>query len=367
MPKSRSGSNQNPELSLRAHEGEGKIQGYFVLWDQVDSHNTKFQRGCFAKSIQERMDKIVIRNEHKNPIGKPVEIIEDERGAFFRGELNMDIQEGSDTFSNIVKRVVTGLSFAFRGVKDKFDEAGIRVFTECKLFEISPTWLPSGDDSRITGFRSGDNAEADTEYRSTDFNQTTIENTGWFLTMNLSDTLWDIWWSWRDGTISGEEAVAVFDKALADFHAAYLDFATTWIFGSSEERNDPFEDGIAKTFSIYLKDNNENLEQFGKRTGLNADEVKSLCRNKHIADPTRSALLPEELRKANNVLRNTQFEQVFTELRTIMTSAEITRANRLLEIASNAKSKDEDGERAADIFAGKGSQILAALNKMNGK
>ena len=169
------------------------------------------------------------------------------------------------------------------------------------------------------------------------------------------------------GDLSDKETVAAFDKALADFHAAYLDFATTWIFGSSEERNYPFEGGIAKTFSTYLKDNNENLEQFGKRTGLNAEEVKSLCRNKHIADPTRSVLLPEELRKANNVLRNTQFETLFTELRSIMTSAEITRANRLLEIASNGNPKDKEQKRTADIFAGKGSQILAALNKMNGK
>ena len=90
---------------------QGIIEGYFARWGQVDSHNTRFQKGCFAKSIKERMSKIVVRNSHGNPIGKPLEIREDDKGAFFVGQCSLSVQEAREAYDLVRDEVVTGLSF----------------------------------------------------------------------------------------------------------------------------------------------------------------------------------------------------------------------------------------------------------------
>lgn len=358
---------KTPILEFRADQEKGEIRGYFALWNTLDAHNTMFQRGCFSKSIKERKDKIVIRNDHGNPIGKPLEIIEDERGAFFVGQISMDNDEGRNTFVLIRDQVVSGLSFAFRKIQDKFNDSGIRVFTEVALLEISPTWLPSGDDSRITGFRTayGD----DVEERSTDFQQTVLENTAWMLDSSLWDTLWENWWLWRNDGLSNEELMANLDKALGDFHAAYLDFASKILFNEDDsQRNDPFR-GLAASLADHLESEKLTLEQFTEDTKLTTDSIQSLCRNIHITDPKQAVLLPSELKKENNLLRNLSVERMFTDLRSYLTSAESTRAKALINTLARSEKENNNNviDKPSDSLNSKGSDILAKLEQINSK
>jgi HK97 family phage prohead protease len=357
-----------PILELRANEETGEIQGYFAVWDLVDSHNTLFQRGCFAKSISERMDKIVIRNDHGNPIGKPLEIREDDHGAFFIGKISLEVDEARDAFILIRDKVVTGLSFAFRKIQDKFNDEGIRTFTEVALLEISPTWLPSGDDSRITGFRTALENEKNIEERSTVFEISLLEQTEWFLSNALDNTLWEIWWMWRDEGRDGE-TIAAIDQALADYHAKYLEFATMFINVARDDQNNrsmPFGE-LAQALSNELSERGKTLKEFAADLKLEVQDLESLCRNEHIADTAITALLPDNLRKANNQLRNSQFEKMFTDLRQFMTSAEFTRANVLVNVMAKRNEPLINQEEPTDIFGGKSSQILSQLETMNRK
>lgn len=351
---------RNGGIQLRADEdGEGQFQGYFVKWDQVDSYNTKFQRGCFAKSIAERMDKIVARDNHGKPMGKPTEIREDEIGAFVVAQTSMDVQHAREAFLLIRDRVVTGLSFGFEAIKDMFDNSGVRTFTEVKLLEVSPTWLPAGDDSRITGFRSGESKGL--EYRSTDFQESVLEETRWMLDEARWSTDWDIWHAWSSGNMTNQEAMAAFDKMLSDYHAAYLDFVSKWIMGNSSERSVPLT-GISLAIQAELKERNQTIDDFAKSTQLTTDDVTSLCRNQHIADTAKSKLLPENLRNANMQARNNQVEEMFTGLRSYLTTAEQSRASSLL---STMQVKG-DVNTNKDSLMGRSSDILNILNQMNG-
>jgi HK97 family phage prohead protease len=338
---------------------QGIIEGYFARWGQVDSHNTRFQKGCFAKSIKERMNKIVIRNSHGNPIGKPLEIREDEKGAFFSGQCSLSVQEAREAFDLVRDEVVTGLSFGFQNVNDKIEKDGIRTFTEVKLLEISPTWLPSGDDSRITSVRS---AEGKVEERSTDFAETVTQNTSWLLWDSIQETVSDIFWSWRFGDIDSAELMIKMDEALSAFQASFLEFSAAWVqMNESENGERKSLNELQQAVASTLESEERTVEEFATECGISSELVISLCRGNHIADLSAVKKLPENLRTLNNQLRAAEFEKGFTQLRENMSNGELKRSNSLLAVFSN---KLHNCERTQSKTELRSDDILAALKKI---
>ncbi len=343
---------------------QGIVEGYFARWGQVDSHNTRFQRGCFAKSIKERMNKIVVRNSHGNPIGKPLEIREDDKGAFFSGQISLGVQEAREAFELVRDEVVTGLSFGFQNVNDKIESDGIRTFTEVKLLEISPTWLPSGDDSRITDVRSGEGGEDNVEERSSDFDTTILEQTGWMLWESIQTTIQDIWWEWAFGDLDNSQMMVKMDEALSGFRDSYLEFASQWAQAQSDDGERSTINKLQNAVASTLKSEERTVEEFCTEHDIDADTMQSLRRGQHVADLEKMVNVPKELRSLNNQLRATQFENAFTELRTMMSSGEIKRADALLRSCGNIKPTKQPKEEKTEL---RSDDILSLLKTINGE
>jgi len=354
---------------LRANRDDGQeqgiIEGYFARWGQVDSHNTRFQKGCFAKSIKERMNKIVIRNSHGNPIGKPLEIREDDKGAFFSGQVSLGVQEAREAFELVRDSVVTGLSFGFQNVNDKIESDGIRTFTEVKLLEISPTWLPSGDDSRITDVRSG---EDDIDKRGESFEDTVLENTSSLLWNSIQNTISDIWWAWAFDEIDNATMMVKTDEALSAFRDSYVEFTSQWITRFGNEGEDDSQrtsiNELQMAVASTLKREERTVQEYCTEHNISEDVMQSLRRGQHVADLEKVANVPEELRTLNNQLRATQFENAFTELRTMMSSGEIKRADALLRSCGNIKPTKQQKEKEPEL---RSDEILSLLKTINGE
>ena len=264
----------------------------------------------------------------------------------------MDLQEGEDVFTLVRDEVVTGLSFGFQNVNDKIEKDGIRTYTEVKLLEISPTWLPSGDDSRITGVRS------------TDFNETVMENTEWMLWDSIRETVWDIWWHWSIGEFDGPQTVAKFDEEIGKFRDSFVANASSWIQSQSTEdgmRCSPFNDlqnAVVKT----LKSENRTAEQFKNEYKLTKENFESLRRGEHVADLNGTKDLPPELRTLNNQIRAAEFEDMFTKLRHSMSSGELKRSNALIGVCVEEKIHDEK-VNPNEI---RSEEVLSYLKSING-
>lgn len=334
---------------------QGIIEGYFCRWGQVDSYNTRFQKGCFAKSINERMNKIVIRNSHGNPIGKPLEIREDDVGAFFSGQMSLEVQEAREAFILVRDSIVTGLSFGFQNVKDKIETDGVRTYTEVKLLEISPTWLPAGDDSRITNVRA------------VDFSESVMENMGPLLWGSIMNTVDDIWWSWVFDDFDNAEAVAKIDEALSAFRNSYVEFASKWAQAFGNEgtddnlRSSPVNE-LQQAVAVSLRSAKQSAEQFMTENKISQKDFELLRRGKHVADLNVAAALPAELRTLNNQLRAASIENNFTELRTMMSSGELKRSNALLSLCGTIEPTQT---KEAELRSS--TEILSALKKLNGE
>lgn len=146
---------------IRAVNDEGVFEGYIAVWGSTDAYNSRFAKGAFKKTLQERGDKIKVFYNHEQLVGRSLEIREDDYGVFVRGKINLEVPAGQEAFAFMKDGTLDGLSFGFRAIKQRYVE-GVREITEVKLYEYGPVVFPANDDAAITDVR---NDSGPTEYR----------------------------------------------------------------------------------------------------------------------------------------------------------------------------------------------------------
>lgn len=335
---------------VRAAGDEGIIEGHIVKWDDIDSYRSSFVRGSFKRTINGRMHKIRVLFNHNNansgnpsndvPIGKLLEIREDEVGVFVRVQLILSIRKAAETFEAIKAEAIDSFSFGFRTIKETFKNK-VRVISEVKLFEVSPVIFEANEASLITGARSMEN-ELEDETRNTDFAETDewkeLYRRGPRLIDSLWETLNDIWWT------DVEDKVASIDEAIGAFQAAYVTWANE-VTAMAETRSSEVmcTTELATEFNKYLKVEGKTLEDMASTTDFNINELRALRSGKIILAPQKLEGLPEEMRTAHKKARSKAAEALFSELRSGICPAEATRMVALLKQSEPAPSLDSTG------------------------
>jgi len=319
------------QCEFRAGEGEGVIEGYVTTWGTVDDYNSTFQRGAFAKTLQERGKKVrILWNHEETPIGVPIEIREDEKGLFARIQLVMSVRRAREVFDLIQAGAIDSFSFGFRSIKDAWLD-GVRQIKEVALFEISPVIFPANESAQITGVRS-----MDKEYRAEDFAASYQHNEmprrHRVLMDALEDTVTDIFWN---TTPAGEGFEEKMSDALDKFGAAYRQYAAeyvaAWASASDESRAAPHDNELARIMRETLSSRSDNSpEALAADTSLTVCEVRTLLRGGVGVAPAKLAELPEEVRKAYAKARSAALEHACAELRNGISPAERDRINGLI-------------------------------------
>lgn len=328
---------------------DGIFEGYLTVWDTVDDHNSTFKRGSFKKTIQERGSRIKILFDHEELIGSSVELREDATGVFGRGKLNLDVEKARETYAFMKDGTLEGLSFRFRPIKEGFKD-GVREIREIKLYEFGPVMFPSNDSALVT------------DVRSENFNETLDEsmlrNEGVRIFDAIQETVMDIWFSPDIGT---GDIVNKLDEELANFHAAYLDFATRWIetFFVSDDglRNSPMENDLAKVFNAYLEQRRITLEELSSRTSFKLEELTELRKGNLITNRNALSELSEDIKLTHRKQRNKAVETLCSELRDKFTNSEKMRISALLTPVEERQQSEPDAA----------AQLLQFFKQQNGE
>lgn len=140
-----------------ADESTGEFSGYAAVFGNVDAGGDVIERGAFAKTIKDDFDRIKILALHDNydlPIGKPIELREDEKGLYIRGKIS-DTQKGRDIQTLLKDGVLTEMSIGYDTVDFDYDgERGIRHLREVKLWEVSVVTWAMNDQAKIDEVKS---------------------------------------------------------------------------------------------------------------------------------------------------------------------------------------------------------------------
>lgn len=137
-------------------EEEGIFSGYGAVFENVDSGGDIIEPGAFAKALAEGWERVKILALHNDcwlPIGKPLELREDEKGLFLKAKIS-DTSMGKDIKILLKDGVLNELSIGYEPVVFEFDQAGIRHLKEVDLWEVSVVTWAMNPEAVITDYKS---------------------------------------------------------------------------------------------------------------------------------------------------------------------------------------------------------------------
>ncbi len=136
------------KFNLESIEDGGEFSGYAAVFNNVDNGGDVIEKGAFAKTILEDFDRIKILSQHQDyelPIGKPLELREDDKGLFIRAKIS-DTQKGRDIQTLLKDGVLNELSIGYDAIDFYYDGEApngepLRHLKELRLWEVSVvTW-----------------------------------------------------------------------------------------------------------------------------------------------------------------------------------------------------------------------------------
>lgn len=127
------------ELKFASDAPAGQFSGYASVFGGVDAYGDTIVPGAYRKTLESRERPIHMRDNHVGPIiGKWLEMAEDRKGLFVRGELTPGHSVAQDRYASMQHGTMTGLSIGFRippgGAKS---HGNLRELHEIDLLEIS--------------------------------------------------------------------------------------------------------------------------------------------------------------------------------------------------------------------------------------
>lgn len=133
-------------------DGGWEIAGYASTFGgEPDAYGDVIVKGAFAESIAKRPTKFLF--EHAEPIGKQLEIREDDAGLWGRWSI-VDTQAGTDAYKLARAGVLDSLSIGYVTEDADFRDDGVRILKKVTLFEVSAVAIPANRNAVITAVKS---------------------------------------------------------------------------------------------------------------------------------------------------------------------------------------------------------------------
>ena len=137
----------------------GEFTGHAAVFGNVDQGGDMIIEGAFAETLRAKEHKVrVLWNHSANePIGRPLEMVEDKIGLFVRGILNQEVQRGREARALLKAGDIDGMSIGFRVRKGgaEFDEdTGVFKLLSLILREFSFATFPMNELAISTSIKS---------------------------------------------------------------------------------------------------------------------------------------------------------------------------------------------------------------------
>jgi HK97 family phage prohead protease len=146
---------------------EARFEGYASLFGVPDLARDVVERGAFTESLKRlgaRGVRLLWQHDPAEPVGIWTDLVEDRRGLYGRGRLNLDVARGRELLALMREGAVDGLSIGYRTVRAR-TEPGTRIrrLLAVDLWEVSLVTFPLLSEARVSvveGHPSGPGALA---------------------------------------------------------------------------------------------------------------------------------------------------------------------------------------------------------------
>lgn len=145
-------------FSTKELENYGIFSGYASVFNCVDFQNDQVMPGAFKNTlnnwqIKSELPKMLWQHDHAIPVGKWLEIYEDDVGLFAKGQL-LETSAGKDAYKLLKNKVVDGLSIGFSLQKSSRCNKGHKLLQEVDLHEISLVTFAANPKAKVLWVKS---------------------------------------------------------------------------------------------------------------------------------------------------------------------------------------------------------------------
>lgn len=149
-------------LEIKAVSDAGEVEGYgSTFGGKPDSYGDIIEPGAFAETIANHkrdgtMPMMLWGHQSSElPIGDWIDMAEDRKGLWLKGQLDLDDPMGARVHSKLKRKSVRGLSIGFDTLEKRTDEKkpGIRFLTKLDLWEVSVVNFPANRRAFVTGVK----------------------------------------------------------------------------------------------------------------------------------------------------------------------------------------------------------------------
>ena len=150
--------NHLPDLKIKASGSNGLIEGYGAVFGNRDAMGDICMPGCFAASLEahkeaETMPAMLMAHDQAAPVGKWLEMAEDDYGLHVKGRLTMALQAAKDAFSLALDNALS-LSIGYATVKAHYDQdQQANILEAVNLGEVSFVALAANSQAKITSVK----------------------------------------------------------------------------------------------------------------------------------------------------------------------------------------------------------------------
>lgn len=154
-----------PVLEIKADAATpGMFSGYASVFNNVDMFGEKVLPGAFVDSLVARKRpngrtgvKMFWSHNPSEPIGKWLELSEDQHGLAAKGQLNLDVQRAKEIHALMLDDSIDGMSIGYREVETDFKD-GVVLLQKLDLLEISVVSMPANPKSLVETVKSENRA-----------------------------------------------------------------------------------------------------------------------------------------------------------------------------------------------------------------
>jgi HK97 family phage prohead protease len=146
-------------IEAKAVEETGEFEGHGSVFDVEDQGADIIVRGAFAESLNARpMQSVKMLWQHDThcPIGRWMELREDDRGLYCKGKLFLAVQAGREAHELMREGAVDGLSIGYTTKRYEIDRDNqVRKLLEVDLREISVVTFPMNEAATVSLVKAG--------------------------------------------------------------------------------------------------------------------------------------------------------------------------------------------------------------------
>jgi len=139
-------------------EADGTFEAYAATWDTVDSFGTRFKRGAFRKTLQERLKrgdiKLLWQHKMDEPIGLVLDAKEDDIGLLIHGQLDIGVARADQARLQMRSGTINQFSFGFDIIKQQKAKDGFIDISEVRMWEASPVTFGANPETSVLNVRS---------------------------------------------------------------------------------------------------------------------------------------------------------------------------------------------------------------------